>query len=233
MKLQQLLEVRSQFERDGFAIIRSAVSGEQTQELTEAAEAARDDKTAPGLRNLLRRSSAIKRFAVSGVAFEIAKDLLERDPIPVRAILFDKTPDANWYVTWHQDLTIPVSHKVELPGYGPWSVKHGVIYVQPPAVILAKMVSLRVHLDACRKDNGAIKFIAGSHLAGILAPEDLVKWREDYSHVACPAERGDIIAMRPLILHSSSTAESPAHRRVLHIEYAGTELPAGLEWAEA
>ncbi|MBI1272142.1 phytanoyl-CoA dioxygenase [bacterium] len=163
----------------------------------------------------------------------MAQEILGVTPLPVRAILFDKTPASNWYVTWHQDLSIPVENKVDSEGYGPWSMKDGILHVQPPASILEQMVSLRLHLDACSEANGAIKFIPGSHLAGILEPDQLAQLRDTHVPVVCPAERGDIIAMRPLILHSSSIAETPDHRRVLHLEYAGTSLPSGMEWAEA
>lgn len=39
--------------------------------------------------------------------------------------------------------------------------------------------------------------------------------------------------MRPLLLHASSPAASPGHRRVLHVEYAAAGLPGGLQWYEA
>jgi hypothetical protein len=121
--------------------------------------------------------------------------------------------------------------KVE--GYGPWSMKDGIMHVQPPARILQTMVSLRIHLDACCEANGAIKFISGSHVAGILDPVDLVNWRDSHSPTICPAERGDVIVMLPLVLHSSSPSQAPDHRRVLHIEYASAILPPGMEWEEA
>jgi ectoine hydroxylase-related dioxygenase (phytanoyl-CoA dioxygenase family) len=231
--MQQGLQTLTDFERDGFAVFRGVVPAQQVEQLTDAVEEARTEQAAPGLRNLLNRCSTLKAFANSSVAFRIAQEILGVPPLPVRAILFDKTPASNWYVTWHQDLSIPVKNKVDSEGYGPWSMKDGILHVQPPAAILEQMVSLRIHLDACSEANGAIKFIAGSHRAGILEPDQLGLLRDNHVPVVCPAERGDIIAMRPLILHSSSTAEAPDHRRVLHLEYAGTPLPPGMEWAEA
>ncbi len=41
----------------------------------------------------------------------------------VRAIYFDKTSEANWSVAWHQDKTIAVKEKVNIPGFEPWSIK--------------------------------------------------------------------------------------------------------------
>jgi hypothetical protein len=87
-------------------------------------------------------------------------------------------------------------------------------------------------LDLCSKRNGAIKFIPGSHKAGELGNEQVAEWRNKQLAVVCPAERGDVICMRPLILHSSSRSIEPVHRRVLHLEYAARQLPNGLEWSE-
>ncbi|MFN8552596.1 MAG: phytanoyl-CoA dioxygenase family protein [Candidatus Obscuribacterales bacterium] len=231
--MQQVLEKLSDFERDGFAVFKAVVPSPQIEQLIDIVEETRKEKSVPGLRNLLKRCSALRTFASSGVVFKIAQQILGGTPLPVRAILFDKTPASNWYVTWHQDLSIPVQNKVDLEGYGPWSTKDEILHVQPPAAILEKMVSLRIHLDACSEANGAIKFIAGSHRRGILEPEQIGSFRDSHAAFVCPADRGDIIAMRPLILHSSSIAEVPGHRRVLHLEYAGTALPSGIEWAEA
>lgn len=58
-------------------------------------------------------------------------------------------------------------------------------------------------------------------------------WRTQHVAQECIAERGDVLAMRPLLLHASSPAASPQHRRVVHIEYAAAELPGDLEWHEA
>lgn len=223
----------SDFFKDGFLKISSFVSSSEVGELAAAVEPFRADKTTAGIRNLLGRCDAVYQFATTSAAFEVAKVLLGSAPLAVRGILFDKTPDANWYVTWHQDLSIPVTAKIETPGYGPWSVKDDIIHVQPPASILEQMISFRIHLDDCAEDNGAIKFIPGSHLAGVLDTEDIASWREKHQELVCTAERGDVIAMRPLILHASSVSKIPQQRRVLHLEYSAAALPNGLDWAMA
>ncbi len=53
-------------------------------------------------------------------------------------------------------------------------------------------------------------------------------------HVQPPISvlEGGLVVMRPLLLHASSPAKSPAHRRVIHVEYAATDLSGGLEWFE-
>ncbi len=84
----------------------------------------------------------------------------------------------------------------------------------------------------CDESNGALRVIPGSHRVGRLAPSDIAEWwRERAPGVTCVVPRGDILIMRPLLLHASSPAVRPAHRRVIHLEFAARPLPGGLEWA--
>jgi ectoine hydroxylase-related dioxygenase (phytanoyl-CoA dioxygenase family) len=161
-----------------------------------------------------------------------ARDLLACECFPVRAIYFDKTQGANWKVAWHQDLTIAVARRHDVPDFGPWTEKNGVPHVQPPVRVLEGMVAIRLHLDECGVENGPLRVIPGSHTAGRLMAADITAWRHRIAEVVCESRRGDVLAMRPLLLHASSAALAPAHRRVLHIEYASTELPNGLQWFE-
>ncbi len=229
-------EFLQEFEYRGFVLLKAVVSDVQLSALTNSIEELRRKEkipNSPGVRHLLRRSRAVRKFAKSEIVRRIAAQVLGDGARPVKAILFDKTPDANWYVTWHQDLTIAVEQHIDVEGFGPWSVKDGIPHVQPPANVLKNIVSLRIHLDSCPQENGALKFISGSHRIGIMETSEIAEWRDKNDFVCCSAERGDVIVMRPLILHSSSQSTQPDHRRVLHIEYVGAELPCGLKWAEA
>jgi hypothetical protein len=52
--------------------------------------------------------------------------------------------------------------------------------------------------------------------------------------VDCLVGAGGVVAMRPLLLHASSKAESDRPRRVIHIEYADSaDMGDGLELAIA
>jgi hypothetical protein len=224
------------FHADGFCLFERVVPDADIAELTEAIETLRAQQVsacAPGMRNLLRNCELVRTFANSDALRTIVCSILGNGAQPVRAILFDKTPASNWYVTWHQDFMIAVAQRIDVDGFGPWSVKDGVAHVQPPVAILDRMVSLRVHLDDCATENGAIKFISGSHAHGVLDPESITRAVEQSQPTICSANRGDVIAMRPLILHSSSRADTPDRRRVVHIEYSDAHLPSGLEWARA
>jgi hypothetical protein len=80
--------------------------------------------------------------------------------------------------------------------------------------------------------DGPLRVIPGSHTAGRLSSAAIAEWRDRGPEVVCTASPGDALVMRPLLLHASSPAMVPAHRRVLHVEYACESLPHGLEWFE-
>lgn len=183
-----------------------------------------------GVRHLLQRSKAILQLFAQGNLWQIAKSSLGEDAHPVQATLFDKTPGANWKVPFHQDLTIAVQKRREAKGFGPWSIKEGVPHVQAPAAILDAMVALRLHLDDCPADHGALRVIPRSHRLGRLPQEDISQLRRGHPEVFCAATAGDVWLMKPLLFHASSPSQRPTHRRVLHVDYTSARLPAGLSW---
>ncbi len=173
---------------------------------------------------------AIGSLAASPILRALIDPTLGPNAVPVRAILFDKTPDANWKVAWHQDLTIAVKERVEVDGYGPWSEKDGIIHVQPPRDVLESMLAVRIHLDESSAGNGPLRVLPGSHRAGKLRDAEIPTWCERAMEHVCLVPRGGALLMRPLLIHASSPARTPGHRRVIHIEYANRALAAGLEW---
>lgn len=172
----------------------------------------------------------VRDLARSRPVREVAEAALGPDCFAVRSILFDKTPGANWKVVWHQDLTIAVRERRDVEGFGPWSEKDGVPHVQPPASLLERMVAVRVHLDDCGPENGPVRVIPRSHREGRLSPDAVDTWKANGEAVDCVVARGGILAFRPLLLHASSPATTPAHRRVVHLEFAAESLPGGLAW---
>lgn len=184
-----------------------------------------------GIRNAEKKFASIKRLVESEQMIGKAKEILGSFPKIVRVIYFDKTPEKNWFVTWHQDKTISVSEKKEIAGWGPWTIKDGVHCVQPDLSVLNSMVTFRVHLDDADENNGNIRAILGSHMLGILSSSDILKINENESSISFKVKSGDVIMMRPHLLHSSSKAIVPSHRRIVHVEYSNYELPKGLKWA--
>jgi ectoine hydroxylase-related dioxygenase (phytanoyl-CoA dioxygenase family) len=229
-------DITSKINRDGFAVVQDVVSLADVQRLTELLEAAgRSDGIARrggilGIRNLLETVPEIVGLARDRRLRNIAEAVLGPDCVAVRGIMFDKTPETNWKVSWHQDLTIAVKHRADVAGFGPWSIKAGVDSVQPPAEILDQMITIRLNLDDCGEDNGPVRVIAGSHQTGRLGASDISSWRARGVEVSTVAPSGAALVMRPLLLHASSPATSPRHRRVVHLDYAIPQLPGGLEW---
>ena len=216
-------------ERDGFELHLGVLSSREIEALVCDITDGIDDAS-PNRRNLLRDNASVARVAASAPLNGIADHALGAAAFPVRVILFDKVDGANWSVPWHQDLAIPVREKVDAPGFGGWSVKEGVPHVLPPAEVLAGMVTLRLHLDDCGEANGPLRVLPGSHRFGKLSEAEIARVRGKTPEVTCLATRGSVLAMRPLLLHASSAAQRPGHRRVLHIEYAAHRLPSGLRW---
>ena len=182
-----------------------------------------------GARNLLDQTF-VQRLATRPTVRGVAASVLGDGCFAVRALLFDKTPQANWKVIWHQDLTIAARARVDIEGFGPWTDKAGVPHVQPPTSVLEQMLAVRIHLDPCGLDNGPVRVIDGSHRSGRLSSDEIDTLRQSQPVIDCVAEQGAILAFRPLILRASAPAKLPSHRRVVHIEYAACELPDPLEW---
>jgi len=176
---------------------------------------------------------------VSAVAHDprlsgLAADLLGSSAVPFRATLFQKSEQANWLIAWHQDTALPLTSRFQKDGWGSWSVKAGVIYAHAPAWALARVVALRLHLDESDADNGPLRVIPGSHLGGVLTDEAVLECARSRAPFECLSPRGGVIAMKPLLIHSSSKACSMRSRRVLHIEYCDSlELRSGIRLAIA
>jgi ectoine hydroxylase-related dioxygenase (phytanoyl-CoA dioxygenase family) len=223
-------------ERHGFAIVRAVLDKETIDRLLAAlAPVGPETGDTPqgrryAIRNLLEAVPFVRDVAASAPVCQWVEPILGAAAFPVQAIFFDKPPWANWKVPWHQDLTIPVKPQIDIPGFGPWSVKGGVPHVQPPAELLERLLIVRLHLDACTEGNGPLRVIPGSHRHGKLSHVQIQRWREQ-EEATCLVPQGGALLMRPLLLHASSAAQVPGHRRVIHLEYAADPLPGGLEWA--
>lgn len=224
-----------QFEQDGFKILMGVLTASECDALScelsalfEKQQHSARNKIG-GIRNVLHTSPGVAQLASSRTVISIMEECAGQKAFPVRAIFFDKTAETNWLVPWHRDLAIAVAARMEIPGFGGWSVKDGVPHVHPPREILESMSTMRLHLDDCDAGNGALKVIPGSHRLGKLAASDISRWTEQ-TPVFCEASKGDALLMRPLLLHASEPSKSPFHRRILHVEYATAELPNGLKW---
>lgn len=220
--------LRESVAENGFSVIDSFVSDDVVETLLNAVTNELGSDRA-GTRQLHQRIPAIEAFLRSPAMATLIQELLPGG-FAVRSILFDKTPETNWRVAWHQDLSICVNERHDVAGFSAWSVKEGIQHVHPPTGILERMLTLRLHLDDCDQGNGPLRIIPGSHRKGRLTSEEIAAWRNMAPIETCVVPRGGAVVMKPLLLHSSSSATNPSHRRVLHIEFASEALPKPLEW---
>src|SRR5262245_51026818 len=102
----------------GFVIVSQAIDESTLSTLAAAV----GECSGPGRRGLAALPD-VAAWSRSDALREMLRPHFSQPPRLVRALLFNKSPDANWYVTWHQDLTIAVRKRIDVPGFGPWSVK--------------------------------------------------------------------------------------------------------------
>jgi ectoine hydroxylase-related dioxygenase (phytanoyl-CoA dioxygenase family) len=217
--------LRRQLERNGFAVVPVCLDEGAIEHLCKQFE----DTQAPQ-RNLLSIPS-IRHLATSKRVREVVEAVLGSNCFAVKGIFFNKTQTANWKVVWHQDLTISVRERRDADGFGSWTIKDGVLHVQPPADVMSSMLAIRLHLDESGPDNGPLRVIAGSHKQGRLSAAQIASLRKETA-VTCCVPKGGALLMHPLLLHASSACAVPKPRRVIHLEFAATELPQSLEWHE-
>jgi ectoine hydroxylase-related dioxygenase (phytanoyl-CoA dioxygenase family) len=225
-----------QFDRDGFIVTEGILEAPLIESLISEVEALETDERATRIRRgsvFARRNILDTQFARQMLAQPVVTEIVEAlgpNSRPVRGILFDKTGAANWTVPWHQDRSIAVLERIDAHGYGPWSTKAGIIHVQPPIEVLRQMITLRFHLDPCNPDNGPLRVISSTH-QGILDQAQIESLLVNSPPHSCTVEAGGLVIMRPLILHASSPAAKPSHRRVIHLEFGPSTLPGGVHWA--
>jgi hypothetical protein len=219
-----------QFFEDGFEVMENFISENWLHVILEEIEDSDISTDVSGVRHINKKLSSVAEYLSSSEFKEKSSPFVAPNAQLVRAILFNKSPESNWYVTWHQDKTVSVSAQFEEAGWRAWSIKENTLHVQPPLDVLESMVTIRVHLDATPKENGCLKVIPNSHKLGILAPEAINEIIAAEDVYFCEAKRRSALIMRPHLLHASSKSSEPSNRRVLHFEFSDWQLPSGIYW---
>src|SRR6185437_8023437 len=101
-------------------------------------------------------------------------------------------------------------------GWSAWSKKEDIVFAQAPATELQKILALRIHLDDSTELNGPLTVLPGSHNRGLLNDDEIQELTVKSNPVECVVKRGGILAMRPLLIHSSPKMEGSGSRCVLH-----------------
>lgn len=221
----------------GFSVISNIFSTEEIEKISEviqsidiSKETFRKSEDLFAIRQFLKEIPEVRDLIFNENLKTIIREIFGENYFVVKSIYFDKPEKSNWYVAYHQDLTISVDKKLELENFGPWTTKQNQFAVQPPLDILENIFTIRIHLDATDENNGALKVIPKSHLKEIYRPET-IDWNVERESI-CTVEKGGIMIMKPLLLHGSNRTTNGKKRRVIHIEFSDRELPEELNWSE-
>jgi len=216
-----------QFQDAGFTVVKEILTPSDCERLAGHISALRISSV--GTRNLMTLSWC-KGLAERLREHSALRNLIPRSYVAAQCTYFEKSLRRNWLVPMHQDLSIPVARRVAHTSLRGWSEKEGSIFVQPPTELLDQVLAVRVHVDACALEDGPLVVVPGSHRYGRLTNEETLHLRGETAPVPCTLGQGDVLAMRPLLLHRSSKASGKNLRRLLHFVFGPNELPFGLTW---
>ncbi|QDT26718.1 Phytanoyl-CoA dioxygenase (PhyH) [Gimesia panareensis] len=229
------LNSTADIDRDGYQILQEPLSRDLLVQLEAVLNSAGEESfrqrrsgTRYAIRNAHLVLPGLRSLLAAGALRELACDALGQSATLVSATLFDKRPGANWFVPPHQDLQVPINGQSTDPEWTNWSVKAGQQYVEPPLEVFQQMLAVRVHLDECPGENGALEVVPRSHQRRLTEEEVALLSESEFQ--LCPVEAGEILFMNPLLVHRSRSSQLPLRRRVLHVVYSAARLPEGLAW---
>ncbi|MFO0938514.1 MAG: phytanoyl-CoA dioxygenase family protein [Gemmataceae bacterium] len=234
---------RDRFEREGYLVIPGVFDDSAIARFLDRWTGLlnRNEKTDPqptagtilsgaaggvyGVRNVLTIWPDVIPLSFQSALGTIVCEILGSEARVVRGLLFDKPPGQSWALPMHRDLTIAVKKHGPIGVFSKPTIKAGVPHVEAPAELLDRMVTVRIHLDDMTDENGPLKLIPGTHRGG-----------DSGETVTILGRAGDVLLMRPRILHGSgqSAIGTDRHRRIIHLECApSADLPDGYEWFDS
>ncbi len=224
------MSITQRITEHGFAVLAPVLSDTECDALAD--HMAGGASASGGTRTVLQHAWC-RTLAGQLRQHPLLSPLLTPDMVAGQCTYFEKSAARNWLVPLHQDLSIPVAHRLDHPSLGPWSQKEGALFVQPPSTLLQQLIAVRVHIDACTANDGALRVLAGSHRLGTLDTDATAAARQTHTEQECTVARGGVLMMRPLLLHASSKSSGSSQRRVLHFLFGPATLPLGLQWQDA
>lgn len=228
-----------ELEENGFSVIENLYSENEINQILSCIESTKKNedtflitKDLFAIRQLTNNIPELSNFLFNHKLKRLISDLTESESkyFLTKTIYFDKPSESNWFVAYHQDLSISVDKKADLENYSNWTFKKGQYGVQPPIEILEDTITIRIHLDDTDENNGALKVISKSHLNGIIRAES--KDWEIENECICKVKKGGAMLMKPLTLHASNRTLNGNKRRVIHLEINKHKLEEPLEWLE-
>ena len=230
-------KIKNELQENGFAILPEIYSCNEVDQLLAIINQLDTNKATFrksadlfAIRQFLKEIPETKAIIFNDQLKGIIHSTFGTDYFIVKSIYFDKPAKSNWFVAYHQDLTISVDQKIQLENFGPWTVKQNQFAVQPPIDVLKSNFTIRIHLDDTDENNGALKVIPKSHVKGVYRAAN-IDWANEVE-VSCNVKKGGVMFMKPLLLHSSAKTINDQKRRVIHIEFTNRALPLPLQWSE-
>jgi len=223
-----MLTLKASFEKNGYACVPTAVSEELCSALAESLASTED----AGSRCLLGEPLVASLVQYLRSQSPVAT-LLPANSVAVQCSLFSKSESSNWLVPPHQDLSIPVAERVPSTDCSGWSDKQGLLFVQPPAELLAQLVAVRVQLDVPSRQSGELQVAPGTHKLGRIPASSVSSIAPLSSMQLCQVPLSGALVMRPLLAHASRKAATGTLRRVLHLLFGPPVLSHGLRWGSA
>jgi ectoine hydroxylase-related dioxygenase (phytanoyl-CoA dioxygenase family) len=237
MQEMNFTKQKNELQVNGYSILNSLYSEDEVSQILRCLETAKLDSDSVvsttdlfAIRQLLNSVPELATLLMNSKLRELITCLSKSNYFITKGIYFNKPKDSNWFVGYHQDLSISVTHKIELKDYVNWTFKKGQYGVQPPVHILNDTITIRIHLDDTSKNNGALKVIPKSHLNGIVRT-DSKDWNVKNEYV-CEVKKGGVMLMKPLTFHASGRTTNGRNRRVIHLELNKHKLSGALCWLE-
>ena len=201
------MDWQTEIAQTGFAIRQHVFSNGYIDRFLEELAASVPQRGRAGVRHALKLAP-VADLARQQSLMDLTCAMLGKDAFPFRATLFDKSQAANWLVVWHQDTALPLQYRREVDGWGPWSIKEGIEYAHAPTAALSQVLALRISLDDSNAENGPLRVLPGTHKLGVLSDDAVHALATEKSPEDCIVPKGAVLAMRPLLIHSSSKSRT-------------------------
>src|SRR5258707_14288992 len=109
----------------GYTVINDIFTPEEVELIAEKTSQANSSKPTFrktndlfAIRQFLKEVPEVQPIIFNAKLNAIITEYFGPDYFVVKSIYFDKPDHSNWFVAWHQDLTISVDKKIDLPGFG-------------------------------------------------------------------------------------------------------------------
>lgn len=132
-----------ELEENGYSILSDLYSDNEIIQILSCIEHAVDNgssymktKDLFAIRQLIKNVPELSNLLFNEKLTELISNLSPSEYFLTKAIYFDKPSESNWFVAYHQDLSISIDKKADLENYVNWTFKKGQHGVQPPIKIL-------------------------------------------------------------------------------------------------